>query len=192
MIYFVRHGVTDWNENITPDGRHSAKCQGRADIPLNQNGIAQAIELSKTLKDIKFDKVFCSPLTRTKQTCELILGSLDDVVFDDRIIERDFGEFEGLTKEEFDFYGFCNKNSGMKFEKAETVESIENRVFSFLDELKQEPNQNILIVAHGGVGCMFISYFDGIGEDGNYNKNFYVPHSKPIIRDFKDIKHSQL
>ena len=190
MIYFVRHGVTDWNEYITPDGRHSAKCQGRADIPLNQNGVNQAKELANNLKNIKFDTVYCSPLTRTKQTCEIILGSLDGVIFDDRIIERDFGEFEGLTKEEFDFSGFCNKHSGIKLKTAETVESIEKRVFSFLDELKQQPYQNVLIVAHGGVGCMFISYFDGIPKNGDYNKNFYVPHSKPIIKDFKDIKHS--
>ena len=186
MIYFVRHGVTDWNENITADGRHSAKCQGRADIPLNENGIAQAKELAKSLNQIKFDKVICSPLTRTRQTCELILGSLDGVIFDERVIERDFGEFEGLTKEEFDFFGFCNKNSGMKFERAETVESIEKRVFSLLDELKKEPEQNVLIVAHGGVGCMFLSYFDGEPEDGDY-KNFLVPHSKPIIRNFENI-----
>ena len=192
MIYFVRHGVTDWNENITPEGKHSAKCQGRADIPLNQNGINQAKELAKNLKDIKFDKVFCSPLSRTKQTCEIILGSLDGVVFDERIIERDFGEFEGLTKEEFDFTGFCDKYSGLKFEKAETVNSIEDRVFSFLDELKDKtkPDENVLIVAHGGVGCMFLSYFEGIPEDGNYNRPFFVPHSTPIIKDFNDIKHS--
>ena len=71
MLYFVRHGVTDWNENTTPDGRHAPKCQGRADIPLNQNGIAQAKELAKNIKDIKFDKVYCSPLTRTRQTCDI-------------------------------------------------------------------------------------------------------------------------
>ena len=189
MIYFVRHGVTDWNENITPDGRHSAKCQGRADIPLNENGKAQAKELAKNLQSVKFDKVYCSPLTRTKQTCEIILGSLDGVIFDNRIIERDFGEFEGLTKEEFDFWGFCHKNSGLKLERAETVQSIESRVFSLLDELKKDPDQNVLIVAHGGVGCMFLSYFDGVPEDGDY-RNFLVPHSTPITRDFNQIKHS--
>ena len=189
MIYFVRHGVTDWNENITPDGRRLPKCQGRADIPLNNNGIAQAKELAKTLKNIKFDKIICSPLTRAKQTCELILGSLEGVIFDERVIERDFGEFEGLTKEDFDFYGFCNKHSNMKFERAETVQDIEKRVFSLLDELKQEPEQNILIVAHGGVGCILLSYFDGEPEGGDY-KNFLVPHSRPITRSFNDIKHS--
>ena len=184
MIYFVRHGVTDWNENLNSNGIKSAKCQGIANIPLNQNGINQANELAKLLNNIHFDKVFCSPLTRALQTCEIIVGNLENVTIDQRIIERDFGEFEGLTKEEFDYLDFCNANSKNKY-NAESVKSIRDRVFDFLDSIKNYKDENILIVSHGGVGCIFLSYFDGEPKDGNYI-NFLVPHGKPIIRNFNE------
>ena len=181
MIYFIRHGLTDWNEHINEKGVKSPKCQGRANIPLNQNGINQAHEAAKQLCGIKFDKVFCSPLTRAKQTCEIILGNLDNVIIDERIIERDFGEFEGLTKDEFDFLDFCNNTHKNKY-KAETIQSIHDRVFEFLDELKQYADENILIVSHGGVGGMFLKYFDDKHKDND--THFIVPHGEPIIRSF--------
>ena len=184
MIYFVRHGATDWNDFVNKKGESAPKCQGRADIPLNKRGEIQAKELAKTIKDVSFDKVLCSPLTRAKQTCEILMGTLDGVIIDDRLSERDFGEFEGLTRNDFDFAEFCRKNSKIKFKTAESVENVEKRVFLLLDELKQEPDKNVLIVAHGGVGCAFLTYFDGETDYGDY-KSFIIPHGTPIIRNFK-------
>ena len=37
-----------------------------------------------------------------------------------------------------------------------------------LDELRDNPNENVLIVAHGGVGLVLMSYFEGVPEDGDY------------------------
>ena len=97
MIYFVRHGLTDWNEHIDQNGNLNPLCQGRINIPLNKNGIAQAEAIKEELKNIKFDKVICSPLDRAKQTCEIILGTLDGVIIDERLNERDFGEFSDFS-----------------------------------------------------------------------------------------------
>ena len=73
-IYLVRHGETDWNiKNF---------CQGsRNDIPLNKLGKDQAKKTGKYLseyrqKDRKFDLVICSPLIRTRETCELICDKI--------------------------------------------------------------------------------------------------------------------
>jgi broad specificity phosphatase PhoE len=182
MIYFVRHGLTDWNEYVDETGKINPKCQGRTNIPLNKNGIAQAESLRNQLSNVKFDKVLCSPLDRAKQTCEIILGSLENVVIDERLIERSFGEFEGLTRTEFDFVGFCSDKT-RTYEKAESIAAVENRVFALLDELKQNPNENVLLVSHGGVGCVFASYFDGVPEDGDYSK-LIIPNGKPLIKSF--------
>lgn len=183
MIYFVRHGVTDWNEYVDKTGKINPKCQGRADIPLNKNGISQAEKLREILKDIKFDKIFCSPLTRAKQTCEIIVGSLKNVIIDNRLIERGFGKYEGLTRDEFNFSDFCKK-SFKGIEGAESIQEIEDRVFSLLNELKKEPDKNILLVSHGGVGCIFRSYFEGIPEDGDYSK-LLIHNGQPLIKEFK-------
>ena len=186
MIYFVRHGATDWNENKNANGEKAPRFQGRADIPLNNKGIEQAQIMAQQLKGIKFDRVICSPLNRAIQTCNLIYHGQTPVEIDERVIERDFGEFEGMTMSEFDFDVFCNRNTQQKWQKAESIQEVEKRVFNLLDELKKKPEQNVLIVSHGGVGCVLISYFMGIPESGDYT-SFLLPHGKPLVLDFKTI-----
>ena len=185
MIYFVRHGSTDWNENKNKNGERDPKCQGRADLDLNENGICQATQTAEQLKGVKFDRVLCSPLKRARQTLNIIYNGKTPVEIDNRIIERDFGEFEGFTRAEFDFNSFWNCNSNQVFKRAESIKDVEKRVFSLLDELKEEPNQNILIVSHGGVGCVLMSYFKGVPQDGNY-LSFEIPNGKPLVLDFDE------
>ena len=57
IIYIARHGQTDWNKE--------RKMQGHSDIPLNEEGEKQAIELNERLKDIHFDKIFSSDFLRS-------------------------------------------------------------------------------------------------------------------------------
>ncbi len=183
MLYFVRHGSTDWNENKDVNGNKDPKCQGRVDLPLNYTGIQQALKTAVDLKGKSFDRVICSPLQRAKQTCNLIYSGDVPVEIDERLIERDFGEFEGKTRGEFDFKGFWNINSNQNFERAESIKDVEKRVFYLLDELKENPDRDVLIVSHGGVGCVFMTYFKGIPEDGNY-LSFEIPNGKPLILNF--------
>lgn len=186
MIYFVRHGATDWNEHKNSQGQRDPRCQGRVNLELNQTGIDQALATAETLKDNKFDRVICSPLIRAKQTCELIYHGDKPIEIDDRVIERDFGEFEGMTRNEFDFKGFWNAGSKLQYERAETIAEVKKRVFALLDELKKNPNQDVLIVSHGGVGCILMSYFMGVPADGNY-LSFEIPNGKPLVLDFNKI-----
>lgn len=186
MLYFVRHGSTDWNENRNEQGAKDPRCQGRVDLPLNAQGIKQAEETAVTLKGKKFKKVICSPLIRAKQTCDIIYSGKTPVTIDERLIERDFGEFEGLTRSEFDFYGFWNINSKQDYEKAETIREVEKRVFELLEELAKDPDEDVLLVSHGGVGCVLMSYFNGVPKDGNY-LSFEIPNGKPLILNFKAL-----
>jgi len=64
-FYFVRHGQTDWNKN------HQALCN-QDDIPLNQTGFAQAADACKQISLLGITKIYSSPLTRAKQTAEII------------------------------------------------------------------------------------------------------------------------
>lgn len=186
MIYYVRHGSTDWNEHKNSQGQRDPRCQGRVDLELNSVGISQALATAEALKDKKFDRVICSPLKRAKQTCKIIYHGARPVEIDNRIIERDFGEFEGMSRTEFDFKGFWNANTNTQYKNAESIEDVKARVFDLLDELKQNPNQDVLIVSHGGVGCVLMSYFRGVPLDGNY-LSFEVPNGKPLVLDFNNI-----
>ena len=91
MEYFVRHGQTDWN------AEH--KIMGSVDIPLNEAGENQAIEMREKLKDKKFDVIFTSPMKRAKKTAEIIGEPHKEtpIVIADELRER---EILGLLKAE--------------------------------------------------------------------------------------------
>jgi broad specificity phosphatase PhoE len=89
MIYIVRHGQTELNNRRV--------LQGRSDHPLNAQGVAQAEAAARRLKagGVAFDRVFSSPLVRAVQTAQ-ILAPGAAVEKDDRLIEMDYGPYEGM------------------------------------------------------------------------------------------------
>jgi len=101
VIYYVRHGLTDWNVQ--------QRLQGRHDVPLNAQGRAQAVACGKTLRDLlardgrsaeNLDYV-ASPLIRARATMELMRATLglDAAGYrvDERLAEIAFGDWEGLS-----------------------------------------------------------------------------------------------
>ena len=86
----LRHGVTDWNRQ--------GRFQGRTDIPLNDEGIAQAHAAAPRLRKLRLDQVVASPLARAPETAEIIAAaSATPLAIDDGIIECDFGSLEGRS-----------------------------------------------------------------------------------------------
>ena len=160
MIYFIRHGQTDWNV--------LELMQGQTDIPLNDTGRAQAKQMAKTLEGITFDAVFCSPLSRAIETCKAVVDE-KQITLDSRLAERCFGEFEGESIYVMRARQFWNTNGQQDFERAESLQQFVDRVYQFLDEITQKyQGKNILLAAHGGVGMVVQSYFLGKPADGNY------------------------
>ena len=125
--------------------------QGRTDLPLNTEGIVQAAETAGMLNDmgIFFDRVFSSPLIRAVRTAE-ILAPGTEVETDDRLIEMDYGPFEGMdllspAPEVMHFFSdFTNipAPAGM-----EPLDSVVARGGSFMESLRNE-NGNILVSTH--------------------------------------------
>jgi len=89
-IYICRHGETQWSLS----GQHT----GLSDIPLTENGIAQAKALAKRVKGYPFEKVFTSPLQRAKNTADIC--GFTDATIDDDLCEWNYGDYEGLTTPE--------------------------------------------------------------------------------------------
>lgn len=157
-ILFVRHGQTDWNVQ--------KKVQGLANIELNETGINQAENARELLEKENIDLIICSPLKRTIQTANIINKNKKiELIIDDRIIERDFGEFEGVNKEEFNFGDFWSYDKNIKYKNAENIQKFFKRVYAFLDDLNQKySDKKILLVSHGGVSIPVRCYFEGIPQ----------------------------
>ena len=90
-LYITRHGQASRNaEN---------RILGRTDDILSEIGKAQAAELAERMKDIEIDMIFSSPLRRAKDTALAVAGAKGmEIIVDDRLIETDFGDFEGQPR----------------------------------------------------------------------------------------------
>ncbi|MCP1502349.1 putative phosphoglycerate mutase [Curtobacterium herbarum] len=85
-LVLVRHGETEWSKS----GQHT----GRTDIPLTENGVAQAERAARYLADRDFALALSSPLARARETARII-GV--DPEHDEDLYEWDYGAYEGLT-----------------------------------------------------------------------------------------------
>ncbi len=164
-IYFIRHGETDWNL----EGR----LQGQRDIPLNDLGRVQAEEAGRRLKAIAphcEDLAYvASPMTRTRETMEILRGTIglhpESYKLDERLVELTFGSWEGLTWKEVrkaepqaaamrerDKWGYVPPGGG------ESYAMLVERVRPILDDLTRDT----VIVAHGGVARAFLALACGV------------------------------
>lgn len=160
-LYVTRHGQTNGNVDRIMDG-----C--RRNIPLNENGFKQAEIARDELKDIKFDLIICSPLIRTRQTMETINIHNAPVIFEERIIERDCGEFTGNSFDSLDRDLYWNYLDETKYKEAENIKDFFKRIYDYLDYIKiKYADKRVLLVTHGGVTKAITCYFNGIPEDGN-------------------------
>ncbi len=147
-VYFVRHGQTDSNKNRI--------MHGITDVHLNEDGIKQAEDaIAQIPKDISV--VYCSPLSRCVQTAEIINKAFNfPIVYDDRLVERNFRSLEGRSWKEFDPDFEVKDKQRLEYDYrefgGEAVDDVKNRVLDFIGSLKTEKKgQKILVVSHGGV-----------------------------------------
>lgn len=154
-VYLIRHGQTEGNRM----GFH----QGWGKVALNENGIAQAEALRDFMKDKKFDRIICSDLNRTKQTCSIVFGDRDNIQFDARLREINNSVFEGKTKEEiYKIYGDeyirnCRRLDYSAY-GGESAQSMLDRTAEFLRDLEKDTvSGKITIITHGGAILGFLS-----------------------------------
>ena len=146
-LLLVRHGETDWNR----DGRW----QGHSDTNLNDAGREQARGVAAELDEI--DVIYSSDLARARETAEIIAAAVGrDVRTDDRLRERSFGAWEGLTAPEIEErfaedLARWRLGDGAGADDAEPFDVFARRVQSFVDDaVARHPDETILVVAHGG------------------------------------------
>lgn len=157
-VYVIRHGEV--SSNILG-------IYNRVDDRLNEKGIEQANILKGKLADIDYDIIISSPLIRAKETSEIINVLSKEIIYDDRLKERDAGSFKGKSLDLTNRYEYWNYNTELQQGDEEKIRDFFNRVWSLLDELKGMNYKSVIISCHSGVSKAIRGYFEGIG-DGDF------------------------
>ncbi len=157
-IYVARHGVTQWNL----DNRIS----GRTDIPMIEEGIRQAKKLAEEVAPLGVDLMLVSPLQRTRQTAEIIskrCGIPWEV--DERLIEHNFGTFEGKQRTDPEFQRI-RRNFSCRYPGGESPFDVAARVYPLLDEVRTKyADKTVLLIGHGALVRVIRTYFVDMTTD---------------------------
>lgn len=140
-VGLLRHGQTDWNIDF--------RLQGITDIPLNETGLLQAQEAARLLKATDWDFIVSSPLRRARQTADIVAKSLgfQEVSTENLLLERSFGEAEGMIYEEWK----ANFPDGIPA-GGETLDELRARAIALLDRLLAVyRGTRVLTVSHGAL-----------------------------------------
>jgi broad specificity phosphatase PhoE len=164
-ITVLRHG-----ESV---GNAESRWQGQADYPLTDTGRAQARKLAERWKNdkTKFDLVISSPLARAKETAEIIASALKvKIEFEPLWLERDNGEFSGLTAHEvrqnFSHSSFSTPYDPVGGDGEGDWELFLRAGMALQSLLKREPAR-YLIVSHGGLLNQFMHAVVGVAPQAN-------------------------
>ena len=145
-IVLVRHGKTEWSES----GQHT----GTTDLPLTEQGEADAATLAERLSRFDVGLVLSSPMQRALRTAE-IAGYRPQVEVDDNLVEWDYGAYEGRTTKDiraelgYDWTVFENGVVPGRT-PGETVEEVAARASRVL--LRAAPvleSRDVLLFGHG-------------------------------------------
>lgn len=150
-IYLIRHGECA--------GNRENRVRGRADFPLNENGIAQAHALAAAMLDKRIEYVYTSPLKRALTTAEIISEHCKCQLFtDDSFCNIKLDPWEGRLKSEIaasepDLWKTWIKDPENLFLKgAETLDEVMDRSLKGLNRLiEKHRGKTFALVSHRGV-----------------------------------------
>lgn len=157
-LFIARHGETSANVSKT--------CQGHFNSQLTDQGVLQAEQLAKRLREECFDAVFSSDLDRARKTSEAIMAfhSSATIEFTPVLREQAKGVFEGKSYEERDkvlmegnipYYDW-NPEGG------ESLIDVWEKVVDFLEEIiARYVDKTVLIVSHGGPISCILTHLHG-------------------------------
>jgi len=163
-LILVRHGETDWNRQ--------GRFQGQIDIPLNNNGHAQAEAARSFLANVTLDRAYSSSMSRPKETAEGILKSHPNVTISvtDGLMEIGHGLWEGKLESEIrDGWGdllqaWKDAPETVQMPEGETIQEVWERSVdcwnAIADDLKA--SETALVVAHDAVNKTILCHLLGL------------------------------
>lgn len=171
LLYLIRHGRTAWND--------LGRMQGWSDQPLDDHGRAQAQALARRLSARRFAAIYSSPLLRARATAEIVAAWHGlPVRLDDRLQERNLGEWTGLTFEEArarqperllgNGWRLLGPPGG------DTQASLAARVSAAFDAIvAAHPDETVAVVSHGGALSAYLGHLLGVSPERNVSFAFH-------------------
>lgn len=161
-IYLVRHGRIQTVDDLR-------RYIGYSDIPLNEVGILQAHNLQKKIVQADIQSVYCSDLSRSRQTAEIMVEDKKvPIISRHELREINMGEWEGCSfsdiarrfPDEFkrrgeDIENYCVPGG-------ESFADCRRRVLLVFQEIMETTHGDILIVAHAGVNRLLLCHVLGL------------------------------
>ena len=166
---------------------------------LTDAGKLQVEQASEGLKTHNVTRIFASPVRRTKETARQIAVSLsipeEEIIFDDRLRELNFGELEGRPHAEMTAYrASVITKYGDPLPGGESWLDAKKRIGAFMYEVENlYKNETILIITHG-VGLETLSALIVGAGDGDSKKildESDFKYADPLLFDFKPIPHNE-
>jgi broad specificity phosphatase PhoE len=159
LVYFVRHGETDYNA--------VNRIQGQINIPLNESGLRQAECAGERLKSKHFDVIYSSDLDRAMVTAQKIADGRE-IFPDERLREWNLGHWQGkLMSEVRELYpeevAVLGERVDIVVKDGESALQLRDRAAALVTELvRKHPGKEILCVTHGGFMRTFLMYAFGM------------------------------
>lgn len=165
-IILVRHGQTEWNR--------VERFRGRADVPLNETGLAQAEATAKRVAQAwRPVAVYSSPLSRAIKTASAIAGQCGIAVqIHDGLADIDYGEWQGLTPDEAKerwpeaHHEWYNLPHTARIPGGETLDDLRARAMAAVAELAaRHVGQIIVLVSHTVVNRVILLGVLALGNE---------------------------
>lgn len=190
VIYIARHGETEWSIS----GQHT----GLTDLPLTERGENIARSLGVRLQGLEFAQMLTSPLRRARRTCELA-GFSAVAQVDPDLVEWDYGDYEGLRKEEI----LARRPDWNIFEhgcpNGESPAQVSARADRVVQRLREIAGDVLLFSSGHFIKVLTVRW---LGLEPNRNSKYFLlstaslsalgyDHdlSKPVIRFWNDTRH---
>ena len=165
-IILVRYGEAEWNR--------VEHFRGRADVPLNENGLAQAKAMAQRVAaEWRPVAIYSSPLTRAVKTAEAIAGHFTlPVQVHAGLIDINYGQWQGLTPEEAKerwpemIDAWYNAPHTARIPEGETLDDLHARSLKTVNELSAlYKDQTIVLVSHTVINRVILLGVLGLGRD---------------------------
>lgn len=193
-LVLVRHGQTEWARA----GKHT----GLTDLPLLPAGEEGARNAGAALTNRSFVRVLCSPLMRARRTAELAgLTAPGGVEIDDRLLEWDYGGYEGMTTAEIreeagSHWTVFSEGVVPGATPGETIERVADRVGQVLMSIRADQKHgDIAIVGHGH--CLRILAAVYLRQNPRLAESLYLDagavcilgarHGHPVINRWNNV-----